>query len=880
MTKELAKAYEPQDFEPTIYQLWEQGKVFASPDYLATDKDQRAPRLNQFDNEPYFSILMPPLNANGNMHIGHSLAVSLQDILCRWRRSNGVPTAYIPGLDHAGLETWVVFERKLHEQGKSRFDFGRDQLYQMTWDFVEENKHNIELQMRASGVGADWDNQYYTLDDNVRARVYDTFKRMWQDGLIYRGERIVNYSTKYQTGYADIEVDYKEEKGTLWDIAYDIKDSDEKIIVSTTRPETILGDTAIAVAGADERYTHLIGQTAIVPLMDREIPIVADDYVDPTYGTGAVKITPAHDPNDFEVGLRHDLPRITVIGFDGLMTENAGEFAGLTTEKARDAVLKALGERVLDKHKIVHTVGYDYKSGLPIQPLLKEQWFIDMKPLAKRAIEAIKNGRVKFYPASKANVLISYLENLRDWNLSRQIPWGIPIPAFRSEDNEWIFDDRVDQSAVEHDGKLYYRDEDVFDTWFSSSQLPMVVMPEGYEPSSVMETGSDLIFPWVSRMIMLSLYAKDEVPFDTVYFHGMVLDEKGQKMSKSKGNVINPIEMVSKYGSDALRIGLVMARSAGQSQAFGQDRVVAGRNLCNKLWNMSRLTLGILGDDYIRFEGFATDVEQGTGQISLNEPLENWIVARSLMTKVAIDKLLDEYRFAEAAELLYSYVWGDVADWFLEAEKLYQNRDLMAWMLEFMLKLAHPFLPFATEAIWQVLPWTNTILASETWSEKDFVTARAAIAEISSAEFERLQSFITEARRILSDLPKGKYKLLYGSDELIKSNQALVQKLTNVAEIEFTEAILDEKRKEIIPIVTEGREAWLEVPEKVKTDFVESVRQRVASLEAEIAALERRLINPNYIAKAPEELVKETESSLAEKKTTVEKLCTHLGESS
>ncbi|MCL2085442.1 valine--tRNA ligase [Candidatus Saccharibacteria bacterium] len=895
MSKKLSKAYEPQNFEPTVYQLWEQGKVFATPKSFSTNKvsaetpegakeEQKLSdrqRLSNFQNDHHFSILMPPLNANGNMHIGHSLAVSLQDILCRWKRSNGVPTSYIPGLDHAGLETWVVFERKLNEQGKSRFDYDRDTLYKMTWDFVEEHKSNIELQMRASGIGADWDSQFYTLDANIRDQVYETFHKMWQDGLIYRGERIVNYSTKYQTGYADIEVDYKEEKGFLWDVAYDIKGTDQKIVVSTTRPETILGDTAVAVSPEDSRYRDLIGASAIVPLVGREIPIIADEYADPTYGTGAVKITPAHDPNDFEVGNRHDLPRITVIGYDGLMTPEAGQdFAGLTVEKARQKILKDLENegRIVEKRKIVHTVGYDYKSGLPIQPLLKEQWFINMRPLAKRAIEVIKSGRIKFYPESKATVLCNYLENLRDWNLSRQIPWGIPIPAYRSEEGEWIFNANTDQAQIEQGGIVYYRDEDVFDTWFSSGQLPICVMPDGYTPISVMETGGDILFPWVSRMIMLSLYMTDEVPFDEVYLHGMVLDEKGQKMSKSKGNVVNPMETVAKYGSDALRMGLVASRSAGQSQAFGTDKVVAGRNLCNKLWNMSRLTINLVGENYIRYDGFATDKERGSGKVALNEPIEHWIVAKCLMTKINIDKLLDEYRFAEAAEVLYGLIWGDVADWFLESEKMYENNDLLAWVLEYVLKLAHPFIPFATEAIWQVLPWTDGILASEKWNEKDFIIARASVAEISTIGFERLQDFIIETRRILNDLPKGKYKLLYGQDELLKTNEKLIQKLSHVHEISFTDAILEGRRKEILPIVVEGREAWLEVPANVKEDYLSGVRTRLSILEQEIAGLERRLINPNYVDKAPKELVKETEKTLSEKKSMAEKLCSYLGE--
>ena len=568
----ITKTYEPNNYEPEIYALWEAYDAF-SPTGVGV---------------PY-SIVMPPPNANGNLHIGHGLMAAIEDILVRYHKMKGYNAVYLPGADHAGFETWVVYERLLNQEGKSRTDFSRDELYDQVWDFVAKQRGGMELQLRALGVGADWKNSTFTLDEKVVSRVYKTFERMWNDGLIYRGERIVNYSTKYQTSYADIEVDYKEEKGKLWTISYPVigryGDIEQYMLVSTTRPETMLGDTALAVNPTDERYEKLVGRKVRVPLTNREITIVADEYADPNFGTGVVKITPFHDPNDFEVGNRHNLPKIQVIGFDGKMTAEAGEFEGLPVLEARKKILEELKKQnaLFKEENITHVVGYDYKSGEPIQPLVKEQWFISTKPLAEKALEAIRSGEIKFVPESKKGVLENYLENIRDWNVSRQIPWGIPVPAFQNVDDpsDWVFDERVHESQIEIDGKIYRRDEDTLDTWFSSGQWPFITtdfLENGelskFYPNSVMETGHDLIFPWVSRMIMLGIYCTGKIPFEDVYLHGMVLDEKGQKMSKSKGNVINPMDVIAEFGSDAFRLGIIASRSAGQNQAFAKNKVM------------------------------------------------------------------------------------------------------------------------------------------------------------------------------------------------------------------------------------------------------------------------------------------------------------------
>jgi len=628
----LAKTYDPSQYEPNIYAMWEMSGVFAP----------------KREGEPY-SIVMPPPNANGNLHMGHALTVDLEDILARYHRMKGRAVAYIPGADHAGFETWVVYEKELAKKGQSRFDFSREQLYSQVWNFVEQQRGNMELQLRALGVSASWDDLVFTLDEKVVKTVYSTFKKLWDDQLVYRGERIVNFCTVHQTSFADIEVEHKNEKSKLWKIAYPTMDKIGEIVIATTRPETMLGDVAVAVHPDDERYKDLIGTKVMLPLTDREIPIIADEYVDPAFGTGAVKITPAHDPNDFEIGERHQLERLHVIDFDGTMINVPKQFEGLSFEEAREKVLAALEAAELRRGEdnIEHAVGHCYKCGSVIQPLIKDQWFLRIQPLAQKAKQAIENGDVTFTPESRKRVLIQYLDNLRDWNLSRQIPWGIPIPAFQnvSDPSDWIFDTRVDEETIVVGSTTYKREEDTFDTWFSSGQWPFITtdyLDNGplarFYPNSVMETGADLLDRWIARMIMLGLYTTNTVPFRHVYLHGMVLDEHSQKMSKSKGNVINPMEVIAEYGSDALRLGIVASRSAGQNQAFSTSKVVAGRNFCNKLWNIARFIEGKLGENYKP----AAPVPASLA--------DHWIIRELNAAAANIDKQLGAYRFAEASE--------------------------------------------------------------------------------------------------------------------------------------------------------------------------------------------------------------------------------------
>ncbi len=843
----LAKTYNSAEYESTIYQLWETAGAFEPTGV----------------GEPY-SIVMPPPNANGNLHIGHALMANIEDILIRFYRMNGRDAIYIPGADHAGFETWVVYERELAKQGKSRTEYSRTELYAQVWDFVHAQRDTMESQLRALGVSASWKNLVFTLDDKVTQTVYGTFKKLWDEGLIYRGERIVNYSTKYQTSYADIEVEHKVEKGTLWKIAYPSLDKIKEIVVATTRPETMFGDTAIAVHPDDERYKSLIGTSVLVPLTDREIPVIADDYVDPAFGTGAVKITPAHDPNDFEVGKRHDLPRIQVIGYDGKTQNVPPEYMKLDVETARKRTLEALKREqfLRGEEEIEHSVGYDYKSGLPIQPLVKDQWFVKVGPLAEKAKEAINSGDITFYPDSKKHAIIQYYDNLHDWNISRQIPWGIPIPAFQNVDdhNDWIFDTRIDEESIVVNGTTYKREEDTFDTWFSSGQWPFITTDylsggelAKYYPTSVLETGYDILYQWVARMIMLGIYATGTVPFKDVYLHGLVLDENGQKMSKSKGNVINPMETIKDYGSDALRLGIVGARSAGQNQAFSINKVVAGRNFCNKLWNIARFIEGRLPENFV---------------LESPEPqslADHWVIRQLNNASVSIADQIEKYRFAEASETVYHTIWDDVADWYIESSKKQDNPQMLAWVLDTTLRITHPFAPFVTETIWQALGWHTTLLASSRWPRA------MEYSEISASAFEQLQKLVSEARFVVSELPGNKkYDLLYQEDSLIEDNVDLIQHLAKL------KSVTQADQAKGIRLAASNREAWLIVDEETLYEHQTNQEVRLGETRQLIKNLEGRLGNANYVDKAPEHLVEETRKNLAAAQELAERLAREL----
>ena len=843
----LAKTYEPNQYEPNIYAIWEKSGTFKPSG----------------TGEP-FSIVMPPPNANGNLHVGHALTVALEDIMARYHRMNGRDVAYIPGADHAGFETWVVYDKILEQEGKNRFDFSREQLYSQVWNFVDQQRGNMELQLRALGVSASWENLVFTLDKKVIDTVYRTFKKMWDEDLIYRGERIVNYSTKYRTSYADIEVDHKKEKGTLWKIAYPTYDRVGEIVIATTRPETMFGDVAVAVHPNDKRYKDLIGTRVLLPLTEKEIPIIADDAVDPNYGTGAVKVTPAHDPNDFEMGNRHNLPRVQVIDFDGKMMNVPDEFLGISVDEARKRTLAALKaqEFLRGEETIEHVVGYDYKSGLPIQPLVKEQWFVKIQPLAQMAKKAIEDGEINFIPDSRKRVLVNYLDNLRDWNISRQIPWGIPIPAFQNinDSNDWIFNENVDEKTISVNGVVYKREEDTFDTWFSSGQWPFITtdyLSKGdlsrFYPNDVMETGVDLLDRWVARMIMLGIYVTGKIPFKNVYMHGLVLDEKGQKMSKSKGNVVNPMETISEYGSDALRLGLIASRSAGQNQAFSLGKVTAGRNFCNKLWNIARFTENKLG------EMIHPDIPEPKTMV------DHWIIGRLNQAIADVGQQVENYRFAEASDTVYHAIWDDVADWYVEASKYQTNPTILAWVLSTSLKIAHPFAPFVTETIWQTLPWCQNLLMTSNWPKP------LPYNEIQAGEFNRLKHLITEVRYVTSELPgNSKYEMLYENDSLIADNIDLIKSLAKLKDIKYT----DQPRG--LRLASSGREAWLDISVETLYEHQANLETRLVEVRSQIKTLENRLSNENYLKKAPADLIEESKGQLSQKIALADRLTREL----
>lgn len=836
----LSKTYDPSKHEQKIYKLWEEQGAF-KPVHRG--------------NKQTYSIVMPPPNANANIHIGSALTFDLEDIAVRYNRLLGKSTLYIPGADHAGFETQSVFEKHLALEGKSRFDFSREELYSQIWDFVAKNKSNYETQFRLLGLSCDWDTYTFTLDKKIVNRAYKTFKKMWDEGLIYRGERLVNFCTYHGTGFADIEVVHKESKGHLWHIRYPLTDGSGEVIVATTRPETMLGDVAVAVHPKDDRYKKLVGKTIRLPLTNRDIPILADDFVDMNYGTGAVKITPAHDQNDFDMAERHDLPKINVINHEGLLTHDVPDaYAGLDVVSARDKVVNDLVDLdlLVTREDISHNVSHCYKCGTVIEPLLREQWFVNMKPLAKRAIKSLRNDEITFYPEAKKEQLIAYLEGLRDWNISRQIAWGIPIPAFvNNEDPEdWIFNETVDKETITIDGKNYHRDPDVFDTWFSSSSWPYATLeyPDGENfaasyPLSLMETGGEILYPWVSRMIMLGLYVTDKIPFKAVYIHGYVMAEDGSKMSKSLGNVVNPIPVIEKYGSDALRMGLVSGRAAAVNRGYDPRRVEEARNFCNKLWNIAR---------------FIQEQVDAKSVVITPKPItaaDHWILSKLQHITDAVAKDLDTYAFAEAYEKIYHFVWDDFADWYIEASKTTPNQSVMKFSLECILKLCHPFAPFVTETIWQSLKWSPDLLITSSWP----VVPRSDT--VHSKQFEEIKSVITETRQLIKAMHLQKPILAHSSD-IIESNHDITQRLARLG------SIIRTGKSTGLKLNNSKQKAWLEIAPKDIANYKDKLEDKLKNTEVSIKSLSGRLQNKSYVENAPSKIIQQTKDQLQEAKTT------------
>lgn len=831
----LAKSYQPELYETDIYALWEKSEAFKPK---ATGNS--------------YSLVVPPPNANGKLHMGHALSFAWQDIAARYHRSIGDRVLYLPGADHAGFETQVVFEKILEKQGKSRFDYSREGLYQEIYGFVDANKHNLESEIRRLGASVDWSHYTFTLDQPIVAQAYTTFKSMWNEGLIYRGERLVNFCTFHGTAFADIEVDYKDEEGFLWQIRYPLVDNSGEVIVATTRPETMLGDTAVAVNPDDPRYRALIGKTVKLPLTNREIPIIADTYVDPKFGTGAVKITPSHDPNDFEIGQRHDLPFMSVIGFDGLLTHGVPEkFRGLTVAEGREVVIAELRHQgyLVDASEYTHSVGHCYKCGTIIEPLLKDQWFVDIKPLAQPAIKALKENRVNFLPIAKKEQLIRYLQSIKDWNISRQIAWGIPIPAFQNEEDpdDWIYNEQVDQEIIEVNNHTYRRDPDVFDTWFSSSSWPYATLGypnskdfQDFYPLSLMETGFDILMPWVSRMLMLGIYTTNTIPFKTVYLHGLITDPQGRKMSKSKGNGVDPLEVADKYGSDALRIGVIIGQTPGNNQPFITSKVIGGRNFCNKLWNIAR---------YIESQPLS---DTSTAPVA-KSIADNWILTQYQTVKDSYLKLMDDYRFSESFELLYHFIWDDLADWYIEAGKSEPNHELLKAVLEAVLVLIHPFTPFLSETIWQTLEFSpDTLLSGHQLIELPSANSQQA------KDFKTIQDLILSVRSTIKTLDAKKVTLYYQDEPIVEKNSTIIKQLAKLNNIEAV------NEGQGVAVSNIGLNCWLDISQDKIDNYLNQLEVKIKDTQKTTHRLQSRLKNSNYVKQAPAKLVTESRDQLVE----------------
>ncbi|PLX80794.1 MAG: valine--tRNA ligase [Desulfuromonas sp.] len=701
MSEKLAKGYEPQQVEQKWYQQWEQNGYFHA--------DEASPK-------PHYSIVIPPPNVTGVLHMGHALNNTLQDVLCRWKRMTGHEVLWMPGTDHAGIATQNVVEKQLAAEGVDRHHLGRDQFVERVWQWREESGGQIINQLKRLGASCDWERERFTMDDGLSKAVREVFVRLYEEGLIYRANRLINWCPRCHTALSDLEVEHEEKQGHLWHLRYPVIGTDICLVVATTRPETMLGDTAVAVNPEDERYSDLIGKKVLLPLVNREIPIIADEYVDQEFGSGAVKITPAHDFNDFEIGRRHDLEFINILDESGVVNENGGPYQGQERYEARANVVADLeSQELLEKiDPYGNAVGECYRCKTIIEPYMSKQWYVKVKPLAEQAIAAVETGRTRIVPAQWEKTYFEWMYNIQDWCISRQIWWGHRIPAWFCDDCDQITVSRDDVASCSHCGGSNLRQEtDVLDTWFSSALWPFSTMgwPEQtatlakFYPTSCLVTGFDILFFWVARMMMMGIKFMDEIPFTDVYIHALVRDAQGQKMSKSKGNVIDPLHVIDEYGADAFRFTLAAFAAMGRDIKLSTDRIAGYRNFANKLWNASRFSL-------MNLEGFVP------GQVKLEDLslslADQWILTRLDETVESVNHALADYKFNDAANLLYAFTWHQFCDWYIELSKndLYGDdadvklraQTVLFTVLERLIRLLHPFMPFITEELWQALP--------------------------------------------------------------------------------------------------------------------------------------------------------------------------------
>ena len=872
MNKELPKVYEPQQVESRIYQMWEDHDCFKGVE----DSKKKS-----------FSIVMPPPNVTGQLHMGHALDCTLQDILTRFKRMQGYAALWVPGTDHAGIATQIKVEEELRvKEGKTRYDLGQEKFLERVWKWKEEYGNRIVQQQKKMGVSCDWSRARFTMDEGCSKAVRETFCELYDKGLIYKGSRIINWCPHCVTALSDAEVEYVDKPGHLWYIRYPLADGSGDIVVATTRPETMMGDTGVAVNPNDEKFKHLIGKKCILPIMNREIPIVGDEYCEIGFGTGAVKMTPAHDPNDFEVGLRHNLEVIRVIADDGHINENGGPYNGMDRYECRKAIVKDLEEQgyLVKVEPYNHNVGTCYRCHNDVEPLISAQWFVKMEPLAKEALRVVNEGEVKFVPERFSKTYTNWMENCHDWCISRQLWWGHQIPAWTCDDCGHINVKREDPTVCEKCGSTHLtREEDVLDTWFSSALWPFSTLgwPEQtadlnyWYPTSVMVTGYDIIFFWVARMIFSGCEQMKKIPFHTVLIHGLVRDDKGRKMSKSLGNGIDPLEMAEKFGADALRFNLITGNSPGNDTRFYTEKCEAMRNFANKIWNASRFVMMNLTID--RYDLPAADKL---------EREDKWVLSKLNRLVKEVTENLDSFEIGVASAKVYDFIWDTYCDWYIELTKTRLNgtdedakltaQNVLCYVLVTLLKLLHPFMPFITEEIYQALPkcdGAEDILMTAQWPEYTETLSFPAEESAMEAVMDLIRAI--RARRTEMNVPPSKKaELMIVTDQAGPYQQGLhfIQRLAYASNVTFPETAPADVTG-LVSVVTHDATAYLPLSELVD---LAAERERIAKeLEKAKNGLritEGKLANEKFVAHAPENVVNAEREKVAKYQELIAKL--------
>ena len=858
--KELSKTYEPSQVEGQIYQMWMDNDCFkANPDP---------------DKKPY-SIVMPPPNVTGQLHMGHALDSTLQDILTRYKRMEGYSALWLPGTDHAGIATQIKVEEELRvKEGKTRYDLGREKFLERVWAWKEKYGSRIVEQQRKLGVSCDWSRSRFTMDEGCSRAVREAFCEMYDKGLIYKGSRIINWCPHCLTALSDAEVEYVDKPGHLWYICYPLSDGSGDIVVATTRPETMMGDTGVAVNPNDEKFQHLIGKTCILPIMNREIPIVGDEYCEIGFGTGAVKMTPAHDPNDFEVGLRHNLDVIRVIADNGTINENGGKYNGMDRYECRKALVKDLEEQgyLVKTEPYSHNVGTCYRCHNDVEPLISAQWFVKMKPLAEEAIRVVKDGTIKFVPERFSKTYLNWMENVHDWCISRQLWWGHQIPAWYCDECGHINVSREDPTKCEKCGCTHLtRDEDVLDTWFSSGLWPFSTLGwpdldsedlKYWYPTTDMVTGYDIIFFWVARMVVSGMEQMKKEPFKTVFIHGLVRDDKGRKMSKSLGNGIDPLEMAEKYGADALRFNLITGNSPGNDMRFYVEKCEAMRNFANKIWNASRYVLMNL-----------TVEETGLPDAADLEIEDKWVLTKLNTLIKEVTENMDAYELGVSSAKVYDFIWDTYCDWYIELTKarLYGENEksklaaqkVLVYVLDQFLRLLHPFMPFITEEIWQAIPHEGKFLMLADWPKYDESLNFGAEAAHMESVMNAIRSI--RNRRAEMNVPPSKKSTLYvvsDKGEIFRQGEGFICRLAYADKVIICETD-PEGHENMVCVVT--NDAKLYIPLEELIDFEKELarlEKEKANCLKQIAMFEGKLSNEAFVSRAPEKVVAEQREKL------------------